>query len=424
MSKPEDAKQIIILGAGFGGLSAARRLGELFLAEPRLQDSYKIILIDRHTYHLYTPTLYEIATTSKQIAKNIDLERIVTFPIKEAIKDLPVEFIEAEAEKIDLKEKTIILNDGRKLNWEYLLIALGSETNFYNIPGLEENSFPLKTLTDAIRIRDAIELAFSDPLKKPIRVLVGGGGATGVEFSGELVKWIAHLEKRYRKRGVCKVILLEAGPEILPSIDPEVMEKIRIRLEDLGVVIRTDAAIKKVETNEVELDTGEKIQYDILVWTGGVKAPKILSNLPLKIDPKGRVEADKALICVSTDPHLDLREKVFVIGDSACYMDPKTGKIVPGLAYVAIEQGKIAAFNIVADIKGFPKKTYRPKVYPYIIPVGGKWAAAKIGSFIIYGFLGWIIKGLVELRYIVSILPIKVALRIWFNGLWIFIRND
>jgi NADH dehydrogenase len=421
---PIEQRTIAILGAGYGGLSAARKLGELFLLEPRLQEHYRIVLVDRHPYQLYTPTLYEIATTSATLAKNIELERIITFPISEAIRGLPVEFIEATAETIDLKTRTIRLQGRDPLSWEYLIIACGTETNFYGIPGLEAHSLPLKTFIDAVRIRDAVEAAFSDPVQKPIRVLVGGGGSTGVEFSAELINWTRHLEKRYKKRGVCRIILLEAGPEILASIDPNAMERARIRLEDLGVVIRTDAAIKKVEKNEVELDTGERIPFDILVWTGGVKAGKLVAELETKLDPKGRAEVEETLACIPTDPHLDVAKRVFAIGDAACFNDPKTGRPVPGVARAAIEQGVIAAFNVVADIRNHPKRQFRPRTYPYIVPVGGKWAVVKIGPLLISGLAGWIVKGLVELRYLTSVLPIRFALKTWLKGLWIFIRND
>lgn len=420
-----EKKTIAIVGAGFGGLAAARKLGELFLLEPRLQDSYRIVLIDRHPYQLYTPTLYEIATTSATLAKNIELEQIVTFPIAEAIRDLPIEYLETTVEKIDLKARLLRLAEREPLTWEYLIIACGAETNFYGIPGLEAHALPLKTFIDAVRIRDAVEAAFSDPVRKPIRVLVGGGGSTGVEFSAELIHWARHLEKQYKKQGLCRIILLEAGPEILPTIEPAVMERVRARLEDLGVVIRTDAAIQRVEQNEVELDTGERIPFDLLIWTGGVKAGKLVAELGgVSRDPKGRAEVEAGLTCIPTDAHLDIGQRLFVIGDAACYKDPKSGKPIPGVARAAIEQGIVAAFNVVADIRNHPKRQFRPKTYPYIIPVGGKWAVAKIGPVVIWGFAGWIVKGLVELRYLTSVLPATFALKTWLKGLWIFVRND
>jgi NADH dehydrogenase len=113
-----------------------------------------------------------------------------------------------------------------------------------------------------------------------------------------------------------------------------------------------------------------------------------------------------------------------VIGDAACHIDPKTKRAVPGVIRAAIEQGAIAAFNIVADIREYPKQEYKPRSYPYIIPVGGKWAVAKVGPSIIYGFLGWKVKILEELRYLISVLPNIFAFKIWLKRIWVFMRND
>lgn len=418
-------KNILILGAGFGGLAAARALGEYFIAEDRLRRSYEVILIDQHPYQLYTPTLYEIATTSKALAKNIELERIVTFPIEKAIGGLPVTFRQARAKSLDIRKSKIIFEDDSSLNFDYLIIACGAETNFFGVPGLEENSYPLKTFIDAVRIRDAIEAAFSEPETKPIKILVGGGGSTGVELSAELAVWIKHLEKKYKKRGVCRIILLEAGPEILTVVEPRIMEIARTRLEDMGIFIRTDAPVAHIEEREAVLATGERIPFDIFVWAGGVKANRLLADSETKRDSRGRIETANTMECLATDSHLDIGDKIYVIGDAACIEDPKTGKkFVPGVARAAIEQGIIAAYNIIADINKFPKKEYKIKTYPYVIPVGGKWAIAKIGRFTIKGLPGWIVKGLVELRYLDSVLPLPFALKTWLKGLFIFLKND
>lgn len=418
-------KDIVILGAGFGGLTAAKTLGEIFLAEERLAGEYRIVLIDKHAYQLYTPTLYEIATTSATNAKNIELERIVTFPIRDAVKGIPVTFMEKEVSRIDLPKRRVIFADGGDQPWEHLIVACGAETHFFDIQGLEAASYPLKTLVDAVRVRDAIESAFSDPEKKPIRIVVGGAGSTGVEFSAELTLWASHLEKRYKKRGVCRITLIEAAPEILGALDRDVMELARKRIEDLGVVVRTDAPIAAVKENEVMLADGEKIPFDILVWSGGVRAGRMLAGLEgIKREARGRPEVEETLTCIQTGVELDVVKHILVIGDVSCFKDPKTQKPIAGVARAAIEEGKIAAYNVAADIRGFEKKKFTPRHYPYVIAVGGKWAVAKLGRFTVSGLAGWILKGLVELRYLASVLPLTLALKIWIKGFWIFIRND
>lgn len=417
-------KTIVVLGAGFGGLAAARKLGRLFLRKPLLGDEYSIILIDRHAYQLYTPALYKIATTSTGIAKNMELKQGAAFHVSDAIKNLPVKFVESRAEKIDLAEQKIILQGGETLKWEYLIIACGTETDFYDIPGLKEYSLPLKTFADALRARDAVEAAFSSPVSKPIRIVVGGGGSTGVEFSAELACWARRLEKQHKKRGVSKIILLEDKPEILAMLQPNVMRKARTRLEDLGVIIRTDAEIKEVRENIVEIDTGERVPFDILIWAGGTKNAAIISDLAIKRGQKDRPETESTMNCVQIDGRHGARNRIFVIGDAACCIDPKTGNATPGLMRAAIEQGIIAASNVAAEIQNNPMRAFSHRTYPCIITVGGKWAVAKTGPFIISGFPGWIVKCLAELCCFTSLLPGSVALKIWLRRFWTFIRHN
>jgi len=193
----------------------------------------------------------------------------------------------------------------------------------------------------------------------------------------------------------------------------------------------TNEIIKQAMANEVLTQGGKNIPFDILIWTGGVKASSLTQKLPLKKEKRGRIEIGSALECLPQSPDLKVTGHIYAIGDIACSYDPETGRPVPQVARAAISQGKIAAKNIIEDIKkhaGLSKKTftytYKPINYPYIIPVGGKYAVAKIGPLIISGFWGWILKGLVEFNYLISIMPFGKALKIWLKGLRVFIQND
>ncbi|MFN7088573.1 MAG: NAD(P)/FAD-dependent oxidoreductase, partial [Candidatus Paceibacteria bacterium] len=346
------------------------------------------------------------------------------FPLGYALWQSKVTFVQGKVESIDFKEKFITLADGQKIDFEYLVIALGSETNYFGIPGLKEHSYPLKNLYDALHVRDKVISLFQDPPTTTLSFVIAGAGPTGVEFSGELSRWVKHLERTSKKHCSCTITLIDAAAEILPGFEPSLVNKARKRLSKLGVKIITNVALKEVADGKLLLSNGQWLNFDLLVWSGGVKAPDILAKLPHKIEKKGRVEVTKEMLCISTDPHLDIGGKFFTIGDSACFYHPKTGQPIPGIARAAIEQGKVVAYNILADIKKMPRKTYRPMNYPYIIPIGGKWAIARFGPITIYGFFGWILKGLVELFYITSILPLGMAISIWLKGLWIFIKND
>lgn len=415
-------KKILILGGGFGGLSCARSLNYYFTKNPEICKDYEIYLIDRNDYQLYTPTLYEIATTSEEIANNLQLKTIVTFPFNYSLFKTKVNFLKEEIIKIDLQEKFVLLKNNQKIDFEFLVIALGSETNYYNIPGLKENSLPLKNLYDALRIREKV-LALYHHGRENLKFIIAGAGPTGVEFSGELSLWLKHLNKNSKLERNYEILLLEASGEILPGFSEKIIEMAKKRLSKLKVKIKTNSLIVEARETQIVLKSGEVLDFDLLIWTGGTKAPEILKDLPLKLDSKGRIEVNEEMVCLKNEM-LEIEEKIFVLGDSACLLDPKTQRPVPGVARVAIEQGKVVAYNIYAEILNLPKKKYLPKEYPFIIPIGGKWAIAKFGKILIVGFGGWISKGLVELFYLISVLPLGIALYIWFYGLKIFIKND
>lgn len=403
---------VVILGAGFGGLRAALLLSKAFRRQG-LEKNCEITLVDRNNYHTYTPTLYEAATTSKETANHTQIKEIVTFPIEEIIKGTGIRFIKNELRSLDLVNGDVHFMDGAKLKFNYLVLAMGSETNYFGIPGLKENSLTLKTFIDAIKIRDKIfDLAETD--QKEIKVVIGGGGSTGVELAGEIREWACDIEKRHLSCQV-KVTVVEGSPSILPGFPPRIIKLAEKRLKKLGVEILTNKMIQTVGP----------ASYDVLIWTGGVRASGLMGSLPLKIEKRGRVEVIGEMECLPQTPDLKLFGKIYAIGDAVCFYDPKSGKPIPGVARAALSQANIVAHNIICDLRGNKyHKKYRPMDYPYIVPVGGKWAIAKIGPLIIWGFWGWILKGLVELNYLFSIMPAFRAIRVWLKGLKIFIQND
>ena len=424
-------KRIVILGAGFGGLRAAIVLGKK--SRELSKKGYQITLIDRNRYHTYTPLLYEISTTSKETANYLDLKSVTTYSVEGVLLGTSIEFIEGEVRSIDLADKKIQLEpsfakasdgQGKSIDYEYLILALGSETNFFNIPGLEEHALELKSLMDALKIRDAVwEKIESTESDEMVDIVIGGAGSTGVELAGEVQEWISQMRKEgYR----CKtsVTLIDSGPTILNGFEPKIVKRATARLRGLGTNILAGEKVVRVESGKAYLASDKIVSYNVLIWTGGVKANSVVEELPLKMEKQGRVAAGKDLLCISENPKLELGNRVFAIGDTVCVHD-SNGNPVPMVARAAISQGTIAAKNIISEIKGgSPSHKYNPMKYPYIIPIGGKYAIAKIGPLITCGFSGWILKGLVELNYLFSIMPNVRAFRIWLKGLKIFIQND
>ncbi len=428
-----DKKKIVVLGAGFGGLKAAWNLSA-GIKKMKLRDSYEIFLIDRNGYHTYYPTLYEIATTSKNLANQIDLKAIVTVPLEEIFSDSHVTVIRNRIKELDLIEGDIHAENGEKYGFDYLVLALGTEVNHFDIPGLAENSLSLKSFMDAIQIRDSVwNLIEGAPKDRQFNIIIGGGGSTGVELAGELKSWLCQLSDE--KTTLCNVNLriIQATQTVLPGFHPRIIDKVTRRLNEIGVDIVAGEGIVKVEKEKIHLTGGRIVPYDLLIWTGGVKASSLMDTLPVKKENRGRTEVSETMFCLPQTPDLELYGRIYAIGDAVCVYDPSTGKPIPQIAEAAIEQGKIAAHNILEDIRfaehltdSPAHRTFTPKSeYPYVIPVGAKYAVAKIGPIIICGFPGWILKGLIELYYLIlNVLPVRKALAMWLHGLKIFIQND
>ncbi len=431
-------KKIVILGAGFGGLRAATVISKK-LKSLNLLQKYEVVLIDRNDYHIYTPLLYEVATTSKKTADLSELHTVATCDLAQLTQNLSLNFIQGEVTAIDFSEGKINLAGGQVISCDYAIFALGSETNHFNIKGLKENSLPFKTFTDATAIRDAVlnffesgppEAKLAKSGNNKLNIIIGGGGSTGIELAGELKMCQGELAAEY---GQCRigVTIIEAAPTILPGFSSKIVEIVKKRLRFLGVNIIEGEIVEAVRKNELTLRSAKKLPFDLFVWAGGVRAPLILAGGPLKTEVRGRIEVVEGMECLPKTPDLKIYPRVYAIGDNTCIYDLRTGKPMPGVARAAIEEADIAAHNLIEELKAEttenykPKtKNYAPKEYPYVIPVGGKFAVAKLGPIIISGFLGWLLKGLVELNYLISIMPIRKALALWLKGLKIFIQND
>ncbi len=426
----EARKSIVVLGAGFGGLRAALRLGR-YLKAYKLADKYEVVLIDKNDYHTYTPTLYEIATTSKETANFFNLKEIVTFNVASMIAWLPIRFIKAEVTNIDVAHGDIHLSTGERLIFCNLLLALGSQTNYFDIPGLKENSQALKTFHDAVMLREVMTTKVMERENSPLRIVIGGGGSTGVELAGEIKLWLCGPTAEIKNTCSTSIEIIDGAPSVLSAFDPRLVARAEKRLKKLGIAVRTNERIASVSQNSLLLKSGATVPFDILVWTGGVKANQLAYAASMKRDQSGKVLTGHDMQCVPEADNLRFHGSIYGIGDSICFINPKTNAPVPGTARAAMIQATIAAHNIMQEIlvaegkiKQVNLKSYVPLNYPYVIPIGGKFAIAKLGSFIISGFWGWVLKGLIELNYLFSIMPLRRAIPIWFKGLSIFIKND
>ncbi|MBI4132020.1 MAG: NAD(P)/FAD-dependent oxidoreductase [Candidatus Sungbacteria bacterium] len=420
-------RNIVVLGAGFGGITALLKLYR-GLKRRRLLGRYNLVLANRSAYHLYTPSLYEIAAIPKNEADALRLKNTICIPASDIMDRLPgARFIGEEAVRLDPERHVITFASGNRMNFEYLIVALGAQTNFFGIPGMERFSFPLKTFEDALRLRNRIEELAAANKDGALGILVGGGGATGVEIAAELVNFLCYLKKRMRD-GACReeITLIEASPEILPGFSDEIIRRTKRRLIALGVKILTGKRIQEVRPYEIILD-GSVLPYHLLVWAGGVRPSSVLSGFGLSTDERGGIVVNEFLEAMASSGPNETRNsgRIYAIGDNMSFRHPKTQRPLAGNVPVAESSARLASFNILAAIAGKERMPFRPLArYPFILAVGGKYAVTDLVIVKFFGFAGWALKQLVELRYLLFILPIKKAAAVWARAVYYSAVND
>jgi NADH:ubiquinone reductase (H+-translocating) len=406
-----EKKNIIILGGGFAGIRTALDLSD-WLSH---NDEYEIILIDKKDYQTYYSALYEAATTEHGLVEAKKVKKSVVIPFADILARKKAKFFKAYIDSIDLENGKIV-TDSRILSFDYLVIAMGSVADYYGIPNLDKFGYSLKSLEDAIMIRNRVEDIVSK--KDSAQIVIGGGGFAGVEFAGEVYNLIKHECVHHGKEQKnFKIMIVEGATTYLSGLSNKVSELVAERFKSMEIETRFSTLISDAGKDFVELNKKEKVNCDLLIWTGGVKS----CRLPLVAD----LERDKKDRTPTTD-FLNLKKfpNVFVAGDNVCYIDPKTKKPVPATAQEAIKQGAHVAKSIYRMITGKPLTAYHPGPMRFIIPVAGKYAILYTPNVIIPGFLGWVIRRGADLRYFLSILPIFKAIKYWLFETFIFVKND
>ena len=352
------ARPIVVLGAGYGGITATLRLAKLFKKLPE----YEVHLVDRHPYHLLETRLHQAAARRAE----------VTVPILGVLKKRNVSFHLTEILKIDLEGKKVICSD-QEVTFHKLVIALGSKTAFYDIPGLKEYALELKSLEDTLKIRDQVERMFakaagiSDPTRrKPyLTFVMGGGGLTGVELAAELSEFIEELGRKYRMKVAqsSHLVLIEAQKSILPNLKENLIQRTKKELLEKRVKILESTRVLCMEPGKIVIEPGEPIYAHTLIWTGGIRISGIMKASGLETGPMGRIVVDEFLQ-VKNFPG------VYAVGDNALAINPKTKKPVPAAAQFALQQGRLVANNIFAEATGRPRKPYKPRVLGEVISLG------------------------------------------------------
>jgi NADH dehydrogenase len=417
---PSRSKNIVILGAGFAGLQVAQTLPDL------ISEQHKITLVDRNSAHFYTPDIYEISTAYNDDVSEECLTKLkesVATPIESLIDSDRVEFIQREVTGIDSKKRTVKLKGHRTLlNYDYLVVALGSVPHFFGIPGLDQYAQTLKTVYDALGINCHLDQLFQKAKKgQRIDLVIGGGGATGTELTAELAGYVQKLCIKYKfPRKKVSITLVEGGAR-LAGMGVRGTHKIQQRFKQRGITTELDHFITKVTSQSVTLKSVQgkvkRIPYTYLIWTGGVKVhPLVTQALG---DPKfrGGIVVDRFL-------RSKAHPRVFAAGDNIYFTPIRSKRPLAMLAQYAFRQGKVLAHNLAAVINKKSLKPYKPHPSIYIIPIGGKFALVRIWRFIFSGYFPWLMHRLVSLNYAASIMPIWRAWKKWRHGEDIFERND
>lgn len=425
-------KNIVILGAGFCGINTAKQLAKKLRFNGSGQQ-FQIILVDRKTAQTYSGDLYEISTAyNKRISESCmsKLKDAVCIQLGQVFMGLPVTFLRDEVATIDPTAKKIMLKNSGELVYEYLVLALGSVTNYYNIPGLQEHAFPLKTLEDALAINCHFDQFFrerwgqnhtsnSGGHHKKVHIVVGGGGFTGVEYACELTGCVKKLSEKYHFNPAEVEISIVQGTDNFVGLGEKVSKITVRRFKKLGIkpIINTQIMAYDGQNLTIKTETDTtNIAADLLVWTGGIKPNSILKNFPI-LDSSGALEVYPTL----ESPHYP---KVYAGGDNAAIFDPNKHQLIPKLAQLAIQQGKLIATNISNDINKKPQKSYKPLFKGFILPLGGTYFLYHRDNITFSGIIPYIMRKVVDLMYFLSLLPLKSAFKKWQHSENIFLQND
>lgn len=387
----EEKKKIVVLGGGFGGLTAAQALDKFL----RRNKNVEIMLINKTSNQVYLTELHEIA------GNRIPPEGVL-YSLETALDQTRIKLIVDEIHRADIKNRKLYGRKG-EYSFDYLILACGSEPAFFGIPGMKENAFTLWSHEDALRIREHIIKMFkaasaeTDEAKRReyLTFVVGGGGFTGIEMIGELVEWVEDLCIEYNiKRHEVSLMVVEALPKILPNLSDSLIEKATNYLKKKGVRILTNSPITNVAADSFTLKSGEVIKTHTLIWTGGVQANSFVANIGLKTGSRGRIEVNEYM--ETSEPG------IYAIGDNCLFVE-KDGKPMPALVESAMQSAQCAAYNIAAEINNKPRKPLNLKLHGNMVSIGAEYCVAEVMGIKLTGFLATAIKHLADMHYLFGV---------------------
>jgi NADH dehydrogenase len=375
--------QILILGSGFGGLYTALRLEKTIARDSDVE----VTLVNRENFFLFTPMLHEVA------ASDLDITHIVS-PMRKLLKRTKI--FNGDVERVDLVGKRVTVSHGKEshqhdLGYDHLVLSLGAVTNFYGNKGLEQNALTMKSLGDAIYLRNHMisnleeaDFECCPKTREPLlNFVVAGGGFAGVEtiagindFLRDALEFYPNLEEK-----MLRVLLVHAGNSILPELSEKLGRYAQTKLAARGVEIHLQTRVEEVNGNEVVLSDGTRINSNTMIWTAGTTPNPLLETLPC--------EKERGRLCANEFMEVPGFDGVWAVGDCAAVADPNTGRSYPPTAQHAIRQGRVLADNIRAVVRGGRKRPFVFQTIGQLAALGRRTGVAQIMGYNFSGFIAW-----------------------------------
>jgi NADH dehydrogenase len=392
-------KRVVIVGMGFGGLSAAKALSG---------SGVEVVMVDRHNYHLFQPLLYQVATAGLE-------QESIAYPVRALARGWQDScFRLGEVVGVDYADKKVLLEDG-ELSYDYLVLSAGSRTNFFGIPGVEKYAFDLKKLSQAEDLRNHILMLFEratreqdpDQRKALLTFVIVGGGPTGVEFAGALQELAQHvLSRDYPEipSGETRILLVEAADSLLTAMPPELSTYACDKLRGMGVEVLLGTCVTGAEVDRVTFRDGSTIRSHTLFWSAGVAAAGLADRL-------GVTQAFAGRVVVCPDLSIEAHPEVFVIGDMACLIQGPGP--LPMMAPVASQQGRYVAKAIDARELGTSTPPFHFVDKGSMATIGRSSAVATTHGFKLSGYLAWLAWLVLHLYYLIGFRNRLLVLMNW-----------
>ncbi|MEI6212847.1 MAG: NAD(P)/FAD-dependent oxidoreductase [Desulfuromonadales bacterium] len=399
-------KKVVIAGMGFGGLSASKALA---------RSDFELVMVDRNNYHLFQPLLYQVATAGLE-------QEAIAYPLRGFTRRWRnADFRMAEIHGADLDGKKL-LTDGGPIDYDYLIVAAGSRTNFFGIESIERYSFDLKQLDQAEDLRNQILLMFerasqeSDPVRRSamLTFAIVGGGPTGVEFAGALRELIVYvLSKDYPGISVSetRIVLIEAADSLLTAMPADLRQYAAEKLQAMGVEMRLTTRVVGATAESVAFADGTILGCHTILWSAGVSAAGLAASIT------GVERGAAGRIVVQPDLSISGHSEVFVIGDMACCLN--NGAPLPMMAPIATQQGRYAARALLAKEQGAVMPPFHYFDKGCMATIGRSAAVATTGSLNFSGYLAWLLWLLLHLYYLIGFHNRLMVMINWTYAYWV-----